>query len=56
MPLQKHLRTPDIVIGADTIVVRGLICLIIVLIYDKCRKYLGLKLENDCCWKVMPEV
>lgn len=49
MPLQKHLRTPDIVIGADTIVVRGLTCLIIVFIYDKCRKSLGLKLESDFC-------
>lgn len=42
MPLQKHLRTPDVVIGADTIVVRSLLWFSIVLIYDRCRKYLYL--------------
>lgn len=46
IPFQKHLRTPDIVIGADTIVVRGLLSFSIVLKHDKCRKqvYLGLRL------------
>uniref|UniRef100_A0A8D0F0S9 Acetylserotonin O-methyltransferase like n=1 Tax=Strix occidentalis caurina TaxID=311401 RepID=A0A8D0F0S9_STROC len=36
----KHLRTPDVVIGADTIVVRSLLWFSIVLIYGKCRKCL----------------